>query len=290
MKRAVNRLWTNVDFGRGDSARRPQKGEVSMNWSNAAPAGPSVGASSEAESSRPALDQLLGAGRRGEFLAMILHELQNPIGGILAGVAYVRDAGGAPPRSEWLWAGLENATRQVQGLLADLLELCQAAHPTFQLRRRPMDLAAEARAIAERRRTAVERAGLRLALPFGDEPVWVNADPERLELVLGNLLDNAAKYTEPGGRVAVSVEAAGAEAVLRVRDTGVGIAPEALPFVFDPFVREQLPGARRRRGSGVGLLLVRTLVELHGGRAEAYSAGRGRGSEFVVRLPAPDIN
>jgi signal transduction histidine kinase len=127
--------------------------------------------------------------------------------------------------------------------------------------------------------------GLRLALEVRAEAAWVTADPERLELVLGNLLDNAAKYTEPGGRVTVSVEVAGDEAVLRVRDTGVGIAPEVLTSVFDPFVREVIPGVGPRRGSGVGLLLVRTLVELHGGRVEASSAGRGLGSEFVIRLP-----
>jgi len=98
----------------------------------------------------------------------------------------------------------------------------------------------------------------------------------------------AAKYTKPGGRVTVSLGATSAEVVLRVRDTGVGIAPEVLPFVFDPFVREGIPGVRPKRGSGVGLLLVRTLVELHGGRAEASSAGRGRGNEFVVRLPVAD--
>ena len=176
----------------------------------------------------------------------------------------------------------------MQGLLADLMDLCQASHPTFQLHRRPMDLAAAVRAAADRRRSDFERLGLSLALEVGAEAVWVTADPERLELVLGNLLDNAAKYTEPGGRVTVSVEATSAEVVLRVRDTGVGIAPEVLPFVFDPFVREGIPGVRPRRGSGVGLLLVRTLVELHGGRVEASSAGRGRGSEFVVRLPVAD--
>jgi signal transduction histidine kinase len=148
-----------------------------------------------------------------------------------------------------------------------------------------VDLAAAAHAAAERRRPDFERAGLRLELSLGSEQVWLSADPDRLELILGNLLDNAAKYTEPGGRVTVSVEAVGAEVVLRVRDTGVGIAPEVLPFVFDPFVREGAPGVRPRRGSGVGLLLVRTLVELHGGRAEAHSAGRGRGSEFMIRLP-----
>jgi signal transduction histidine kinase len=170
------------------------------------------------------------------------------------------------------------------------MDLCQASHPTFQLRRRPLDLAAAAHAAAERRRFDFERAGLRLALEGGAEPVWVWADPDRLELVLDNLLDNAAKYTEPGGRVTVSVETMSTEVVLRIRDTGAGIAPEVLPFVFDPFVREQVPGIPRRRGSGIGLLLVRTLVELHGGRVEASSAGRGRGSEFVVRLPVPDAN
>jgi signal transduction histidine kinase len=219
---------------------------------------------------------------------MILHELQDPLASILAGVAFIRDTEGMLPQSEWLWTGLENATRQVQNLLPDLVNLCQATHPTFRLRRRRMDLAAAARAAAERRRTDFERQGLGLVLQVGAHPVWITADVERLELVLGNLLDNAAKYSEPGGRVTVSVEATSAEIVLRVRDTGVGIAPEALPFVFDPFMRERASGVRPRRGSGVGLLLVRTLVELHGGRAEASSPGRGRGSEFVVRLPAPD--
>jgi signal transduction histidine kinase len=243
-------------------------------------------AAKQADSSRHAPANLLAADQRGEFLAMVLHELKGPLASILSGVALARDTKEGVPQSEWLWTGLENATRQVQGLLGDLMHLCQDTHPTFQLWRRPVDLAAAARAVAERRRPDFERAGLALELPFGAGPVWVTADPDRLELVLGNLLDNAAKYTEPGGRVTVSVEAACAEVVLRVRDTGVGIAPEVLPFVFDAFVREEVPGARPKRGSGIGLLLVRTLAELHGGRAEAYSAGRGWGSEFVIRLPA----
>jgi signal transduction histidine kinase len=253
-----------------------------------APARRAVGEGKPTELRRHASGDLLAADRRGEFLAMVLHELQNPLGSILAGVAFVRDTEGMLPQPEWLWTGFENATRKVQNLLADLMDLCRTTHPTFQLRRRSMDLAATARAAVERRRRDFERQGLKLELQSGAGPVWVTADPERLQLVLGNLLDNAAKYTEPGGRVTVSVEATRAEAVLRVRDTGVGIAPEVLPFVFDPFVREGAPGGRPWRGSGIGLLLVRTLVELHGGRAEASSAGRGRGSEFVVRLPAPD--
>jgi signal transduction histidine kinase len=255
-----------------------------------APAKRAAGRGNATESNRHGTADLLAADRREEFLAMVLHELQNPLASILAGVALARDTEGLRPQSEWLWTGLEDATRQVQGLLGDLMNLCQADHPTFQLNRRPMDLAAAARAAAERRRLDFERQGLRLELHVRTGPAWVTADPERLELVLGNLLDNAAKYTEPGGRVTVSVEATAAEVVLRVRDTGVGIAPEVLPFVFDPFVREGASGVQPRRGSGVGLLLVRTLVELHGGRAEASSGGRGRGSEFAVRLPAPELN
>jgi signal transduction histidine kinase len=257
--------------------------------SGAALARLAVGGGKATESRRHGPADLLAADQRGEFLAMVLHELQNPLANILSGVAFARAAVDFPPQSEWLWTGLENATRQVQLLLADLMNLCQAAHPTFQLHRRPMDLAEAARAAAESRRPEFERGGLGLELQLGAEPAWVAADPERLELILGNLLDNAAKYTEPGGRVTVSVEDAGAEVVLRVRDTGIGIAPEVLPFVFDPFVREGASGVQRRTGSGIGLLLVRTLVELHGGRAEASSAGRGRGSEFAVRIPARNL-
>ena len=227
----------------------------------------------------------LAADRRGEFLAMVLDELQDPLGSILAGVAFARDTGDVLPQSEWLWTGLENATRQVQSLLADLMDVCQAEHPRFRLHRKSLDLAAAVRAVTERRRRDFERQGLRLEFESGAGAAWVTADPERLELVLRNLLDNAAKYTQSGGRVTVSVEAGHSQAVVRVRDTGIGIAPDVLPFVFDPFVRERAPGTQRRRGSGVGLLLVRTLVELHGGRVEVSSAGRGRGSEFAVRLP-----
>jgi signal transduction histidine kinase len=228
---------------------------------------------------RPAADW------RGEFLAMILHELQNPLHSILTGVTFVRDTGGLQPQFEWLWTGLETATQQVQVLLVDLMNLCQATHSTFQLHLRPMDLTAAIHAAVQRRRADFEHQGLRLEFAAGAEAVWLTADPDRLQLVLNNLLDNAAKYTEPGGQILVSVGPAGAEVVLRVRDTGVGITSEVLPFVFDPFVRERFAGFRSRRGSGVGLLLVRTLVELHGGRVEAFSAGRGHGSEFVIHLP-----
>jgi signal transduction histidine kinase len=207
----------------------------------------------------------------------------------LTAIDLLRDAEGWVPQHRWVWRGVERAARQIRCLTDDLLYLFQAAQPTFQLHLRPLNLAAMAHAAVERCRPAFEREDLQLMFHSGDKPVWVFADPVRLELVVGNLLDNAAKYTEPGGRVTVSVEAAGAEAVLRVQDTGIGIAPEVLPFVFDAFVREGVPAGRPIKGSGFGLVLVRTLVELHAGRVEASSAGRGRGSQFVLRHPALDL-
>ena len=159
----------------------------------AAPARLAVGGAKQSKSSPHTQAELLAADRRGEFLAMVSHELKNSLASILSGVEFARDTEGLLPQSEWLWTGLENATRQVQGLLADLMGLCHASHPTFQLHRRPMDLASAVCAAADRRRSDFERLGLSLALEVGAEAVWVSADPERLELVLGNLLDNAAK-------------------------------------------------------------------------------------------------
>jgi signal transduction histidine kinase len=223
---------------------------------------------------------------RGEFLAMVLHELRNPLSGIQLATEMLRYAEDRPPASDRLWVLLEKAIGQINGLTEDLLDLCRTTHPTFRLNTQPIDLAPMAHLVIERRRHEFERNGLWLAFKRGSKPVWIIADAERLELVLGNLLDNASKYTEPGGQVIVSVAVENHEAVLRVGDTGIGIAPEVLPSVFDPFVREGVAAGPKTQGSGIGLLLVRTLVELHGGRVEALSAGRGQGSTFVVRLPS----
>ncbi len=229
-----------------------------------------------------------GADPRGEFLAMVLHELRNPLHGIQLAVSTLGDAILSRPRSDWLIAGIERATHQVMALTDDLMELSHATHPTFRLRVQPIDLSAMVHANVERRRIEFERKGLWLALRPRPTSVWVNADPDRLELILGNLLDNAAKYTDAGGEVLVSVTVMESDAVLRIQDTGIGIGPESLPRVFEPFVREKESPGQATRGSGIGLLLVRTLVELHGGRVEAFSPGRGLGSAFVVRLPALD--
>lgn len=245
------------------------------------------------ESPQPAFRSranLLATDEQGEFLAMVLHELRSPLSSIFGAIECVRDEQDALPSRDWLWTGVDDAMRRVKRLLSDLVGICHATHPAFRLARKPMDLVAAARAAAAQRQADFARHGLKLDLQLDVERAWVIADPDRIELVLGNLLDNAAKYTERGGRVSLMVEVADSEVVLRVRDTGIGIAPDALPMVFEPFVREPVASVQMKSGSGVGLFLVRTLVELHGGTAEASSAGRGCGSEFAVRLPRIEMS
>jgi signal transduction histidine kinase len=124
-----------------------------------------------------------------------------------------------------------------------------------------------------------------MSTSFPDAPLWVQADPARLEQVFGNLLFNAAKYTDPGGRIRLSAETEQGEAVIRIRDSGIGIEPRDLPRIFDLFAQADPSSRRAEAGMGIGLALVRTLVERHGGRVTAASVGRGHGSEFTVRLP-----
>jgi signal transduction histidine kinase len=256
---------------------------------DAVPTGDHVCAQPAAGSTRSAANDQRGEDPQEEFLAMVLHELRNPLGDILNAIDLLRDAESLPPQHRWIWGGVERAARQVQCLTNDLLCLSQATQTAFQLNLQRLDFAALARTAVERHRPAFEREGLQLIHRSTEEAMPVFADPDRLDFVFGNLLDNAAKYNEAGSQVTVSVAAAGDEIELCVQDTGIGIAPEVLPFIFDPFVREGVPAGRPTRGSGVGLFLVRTLVELHGGRVEAFSAGRGQGSQFVVRLPGLDV-
>jgi signal transduction histidine kinase len=233
------------------------------------------------------LDRRLLSDQRSEFLAMVLHEMRTPLHCIRLSVDILRQSEVRERHRDQLLNGLEQATDQVKNLTDDLMDLCQTTHPTFQLRTQPIDLVAAVKTGVECRRGDFERKGLLLVRDSCSESIWIMADAERFELVLGNLLDNAGKYTAPGDQVVVSVTVENREAVLRVEDTGQGIAPELLPQIFDPFVRENISPGRTTQGSGIGLLLVRTLMELHGGRVEALSAGRGQGSAFVARFPIP---
>lgn len=222
-----------------------------------------------------------------EFLAMLAHELRNPLAAIGGALQLLRRQGWPGPDDErgWSLEVLERQSGHLAHLIDDLLDVSRVSRGKIRLRRERLDARTMLRRAAEAVRVpALERRHeLRLALP--EEPVWVDADPTRLEQVVVNLLANAVKYTEPGGRIDLSAERDGEHWAFRVRDTGAGIAPEMLPHIFEPFTQADKTLDRAEGGLGIGLTLVRRLVELHGGRVSAASAGLGQGSEFIVRFP-----
>src|SRR5262249_12762795 len=181
---------------------------------------------------------------------------------------------------------LDRQVQQMARLVDDLLEVSRIGRGKISLHKAPVDLAEVIDIHIETSRPLIEAHRHTLTVSLPGHPVRVEADPTRLAQVLSNLLNNAAKYTEDGGRIELMAERVNVEAVLRVRDNGVGIAPEALPQVFDMFMQVESSADRSQGGLGIGLTLVRRLVEMHGGRIEARSTGLGKGSEFLVRLPA----
>ncbi|HZL88781.1 MAG TPA: PAS domain S-box protein [Pirellulaceae bacterium] len=221
-----------------------------------------------------------------EFLAMLSHELRNPLAPIRNALYILKQ-----PQLDAAVAAQarETAERQVQHmavLLDDLLDVSRVSRGRIELNEEPVDIVALAKRTFEAVRPFVERREHRMTVSFPARPLRVLGDPHRLEQVLTNLLNNAAKYTDPGGAISLTVHREGDQAVLRVRDNGIGIDPEMLPKVFDLFVQVERRLDRSQGGVGIGLTLVRKLVELHGGTVEAHSEGLGNGSEFVVKLPA----
>jgi signal transduction histidine kinase/CheY-like chemotaxis protein len=238
-----------------------------------------------AERQRRSNDIAAESRAKDEFLAMLGHELRNPLGAISAAVQVLDMAPGPEGDSTALARRvMVRQVRHMARLVDDLLDVGRVTSGKIEITRRPLDAAeAVANCIAALRATgAVHHHTLNLTAV----PVWVEADDVRVDQIVTNLLVNALKYTPDGGHIDVSVEAVADEAVIRVRDTGSGIAPDLLPRVFDLFVQGGRAIERRHGGLGIGLTLVRRLVELHGGRVEASSAGIGQGSAFTVRLPA----
>jgi CheY-like chemotaxis protein len=172
-------------------------------------------------------------------------------------------------------------------LLDDLLDISRITRGTLELRRKRTQLAGVIETAIETARPAIDAKRHTLGVHLPQVPVTLDVDPLRLSQVLSNLLTNAAKYTDPDGRVRIDVELVGGEVVIRVIDNGIGIAPEAMPELFTMFSQVRTVHDRSDGGLGIGLALSRGLIELHGGRLDAHSAGLGTGSEFVVRLPAP---
>jgi PAS domain S-box-containing protein len=222
-----------------------------------------------------------------EFLAMLGHELRNPLGTLTNAVAVLERLPGDETMRHVV-AIIGRQTGHLARLVDDLLDVARATSGKIELQRGPVDL----RALAGRCLDALAQAGrtLRHTVVVEGPPVYVDGDAARLEQVLNNLVDNALKYTPGSGRVSITTERAGETAVLRVRDTGQGIRTDLLARVFDLFVQEPQSLDRSRGGMGLGLALVKRLVELHGGSVAVWSAGPGQGSEFTVRLraiPAP---
>jgi signal transduction histidine kinase len=225
------------------------------------------------------------ARRKDEFLAMLGHELRNPLAPIRNALHVLQVRPTDDPLVQQLHAMMARQVGHMARLVDDLLDASRLARGKIELRREPTDLALTFQRVVEAVRPLIEERRHHLEVRPPAEPVSLHADPVRLEQVLFNLLTNAAKYTEPGGRIELSGQREGGTVVLRVRDTGMGIRPEMLPRIFDLFAQDHGP-ERTGEGLGIGLTLVKSLVELHGGSVEAHSGGPGQGSEFVVRLPA----
>ncbi|HXK16448.1 MAG TPA: PAS domain-containing protein, partial [Polyangiaceae bacterium] len=223
--------------------------------------------------------------RRDQFLAMLSHELRNPLGAMVAAARLLKDAEPSPERSSRLLDVLSRQSQQMARLLDDLLEVSRVTQDKIELRKRVVDIRPSVEEAAEVARELLQTRGIELSLELSAEPLFVDCDPARLQQIQANLLSNAAKYTPRGGHVQLSAQRVGDELVLRVKDDGAGIPEDVLENVFELFVQSHRTLDRADGGLGVGLTLVRGLVELHGGSVAAYSEGEGRGSEFSVRLP-----
>jgi signal transduction histidine kinase/CheY-like chemotaxis protein len=223
--------------------------------------------------------------RKDEFLAMLSHELRNPLAPIRNAVAVLRLRGADAATVNWAREVVERQSAHLARLVDDLLDASRITRRKVRLRPERLDLSALVRATCEDHRGGLDAAGLALEVEAPPGPVWVEGDRTRLAQVLGNLLGNAAKFTDRGGRVTVRLTAADGRAEVAVRDTGVGLEPAMLPRLFEAFAQADRSLDRSKGGLGLGLALVKGLVELHGGEVRAASEGPGRGATFTFRLP-----
>ncbi len=234
---------------------------------------------------RERANELAAANRRkDEFLAMLGHELRNPLAPIMNAVQLLRLQGGESRLQLQACAIIERQLGQLVHLVDDLLEVSRISTGKIHLQRKQLDMRVVVECGVETVRLLIEQHRHVLAVRLPPSPIWIDGDSTRLEQVIVNLLNNAAKYTDEGGRIWLTLQQEGNEAVPQVRDSGVGIAPELMPHIFDLFTQAERSLARSQGGLGIGLSLVQRLVEMHGGKVAATSV-LGQGSEFVVRLP-----
>jgi signal transduction histidine kinase len=223
--------------------------------------------------------------RKDEFLAMLAHELRNPLAPIRNAIQIIRLAGSQNPAVVQAGEMVERQVQHMTRLVDDLLDVSRVSRGKIELRKEKVALATIIARATENTRPAIDAGNHELILNLPPRPIHLEGDPTRLVQILGNLLTNAAKYTDSGGRIWLTAEREGDQAILRVRDTGIGIRADLLPHVFDLFVQSDRALDRAAGGLGIGLTLVRSLVEMHGGTVVATSEGQGRGSEFIVHLP-----
>ena len=227
--------------------------------------------------------------RKDEFLGILAHELRNPLAPMRFALELMRQGG--PSEVAKARQVLDRQVGHMVRIVDDLLDVSRIAHGKVELRKEPLQLASFVNSAIELSRPAIDAARHTLTVSLPDEPVTINGDQVRLTQVFVNLLNNAVKFTPPGGHIWLIAERTGVtperpdQVRIRVRDTGIGIAPEQQGSVFDMFIQGDRSLERTRGGLGVGLTLVRSLVALHGGNIDVWSDGVGRGTEFVVTLP-----
>jgi len=223
--------------------------------------------------------------RKNEFLAMLAHELRNPLAPIRNALQIMRLTGRNGEAVHSASEMMERQVGQMVRLVDDLLDVSRISRGKIELRKRRVELASVVNHAVEAARSLYKSMNHELTVTLPPQPLYLNGDPTRLAQVVGNLLSNACKFTDKGGRIWLTVEQEGEQAVIRVRDSGIGIAADQLPRIFEMFRQVDTSLERSHGGLGIGLSLVKNLVEMHGGTAVVHSAGLGQGSEFVVRLP-----
>ena len=223
--------------------------------------------------------------RKDEFLAMLAHELRNPLAPIRNAAQLLNVHSAGNPEIEWARAVIERQTKHLVRLVDDLLDVSRMVRGQIVLKKKPVELAEIVQNAVETSRPLIRLRKHHLTVQIPEEPVLLQADLTRLSQVVSNLLNNAAKYTDDGGQIRLDAVVDNGTVIIRVRDTGLGVDSDLLPHIFDLFTQADRTPDRAQGGLGIGLTLVKRLVELHGGSVQAHSEGLGSGAEFVVRLP-----
>jgi len=279
------RLQTRLRLTCGDGGHRWMQCSAMLR-EDAAAAHVIIGSMVDIEEQVRAQDNLKEASRhKDEFLAMLGHELRNPLAPIRNAAEVLKVVAPGDERLVWVHDVVVRQVNHVTRLVDDLLDISLITRGTLKLRVEPVELGALLRRSIEDVRAHLERKHHRLDVDLPDETTWVEGDPIRLSQVFDNLLTNAAKYTDEGGALSISLEADPDTVRVRVSDNGLGLAPEMRLRVFDLFVQDARAIDRSQGGMGIGLALVKHLVVVHGGTIEAHSAGSGQGSTFEVQLP-----